>query len=142
MEEDDSFKERVGKKGFHPTAVKMEEESSDERESDDVDSLSVGIESVGSEFCSSDGRAYKRGPYKSYSKQEKRHAVDLYRSNHCSITEVSRNLGIPCKNIKRWATEGVDRKRGGGRKKTNPHLESEVYKWIYGHHKFGDRIEL
>lgn len=49
---------------------------------------------------------------------------------HLPITEISRMLDIPCKNIKRWATEGVCRKRGGGRRRSSPLMESEVRNWI------------
>ena len=73
-----------------------------------------------SSFNDSEGKEYKRGPYKSYTMQEKIRAVQLFVNQKMSITEISRSLGIPCKNIKRWATEGIFRKRGGGRRRTNP----------------------
>ena len=47
------------------------------------------------------GRLYKRGPYKSYSQAEKERAVWMFICQGLQITEVSRRLGIPCKNIKR-----------------------------------------
>lgn len=59
-----------------------------------------------------------------------------------TITEISRLIGIPCKNIKRWAVEGVDRKRGGGRRKTDPSMEDDIHDWLKRHHKMGDRISV
>lgn len=79
------------------------------------------------EECS---QRYKRGPYKSYSMAEKEHAVKLLLEDEMPLTEISRKLRIPCKNIKRWSTEGVFRKRGGGRKRSTPHLEHAVLQWI------------
>lgn len=73
---------------------------------------------------------------------EKMKAVHLFMEQQLSITEISRTLGIPCKNIKRWATEGIFRKRGGGRKRTNPGLEEEVYRWLNLHHPFGDNLHI
>jgi len=40
--------------------------------------------------------------------------------DHCSVIEISRKLKIPCKNIKRWSQQGVERKKGGGRKRFSP----------------------
>lgn len=66
---------------------------------------------------------YKRGPYKSYTMEEKERAVQLLLEDEMPITEISRRLQIPCKNIKRWSTEGVFRKRGGGRRRSTPQME-------------------
>jgi hypothetical protein len=68
--------------------------------------------------------------------------VELFLDHEMSITEISRSLGIPCKNIKRWATEGVFRKRGGGRRRTNPGLEEDVRRWLDSHYAFGDSIGI
>jgi len=76
------------------------------------------------------GRSYKRGPYKSYSMEEKTRAVDMFLNEDISITKVSKLLKIPCKNIKRWSTEGIFRKRGGGRKRTSPEMEEDTYRWL------------
>jgi hypothetical protein len=73
---------------------------------------------------------------------EKLKAVELFLDHDLSITEISRNLGIPCKNIKRWATEGVFRKRGGGRRRTNPSLEDDVYRWLDNNFDFGDSVPI
>ena len=93
-------------------------------------------------FNNTDGQTYKRGPYKSYTMAEKIQAVELLLRDDMSITEISRYLGIPCKNIKRWATEGVSRKRGGGRRRTNPCMEEEIFRWINRNHDFGDTIHI
>lgn len=44
--------------------------------------------------------------------------------------EASRCSGIPCKNIKRWATQGVLRKKGGGRRRYSPEMELSTYNWL------------
>lgn len=118
---------------------KDESEEFNEELEEDSPELEVGCESS---FNESDGRAYKRGPYKSYTMDEKLKAVELFLDHDLSITEISRNLGIPCKNIKRWATEGVFRKRGGGRRRTNPTLEDDVHRWIESNYEFGDNVPV
>lgn len=75
-------------------------------------------------------RSYKRGPYKSYSQEEKERAVRLLLEQELPVTEISRKLHIPCKNIKRWSTQGVSRKSGGGRKRSSPKMEQDIKKWI------------
>ena len=120
--------------------IKQEEIENESLE--DENSESEDPEPIESSFNESEGRAYKRGPYKSYSMQEKMDAVNLLLRDDMSITEVSRTLNIPCKNIKRWATEGVFRKRGGGRRRTNPGLEDDVDRWINKHHRFGESISI
>ena len=42
---------------------------------------------------------------------------------HALLSHFRKKLGIPCKNIKRWATDGIIRKRGAGRRRVNPRLE-------------------
>ena len=69
-------------------------------------------------------------------------AVELINRGGMSVTEVSKALGIPCKNIKRWSTEGVFRKRGGGRRRTHPGLEDLIDQWINKHHIPGDSISI
>lgn len=58
------------------------------------------------------------------------------------ITEISRKLSIPCKNIKRWSTQGVDRKRGGGRRRSSPEMEEAVNRWIRQQFAAGEVVEL
>lgn len=117
-------------------------EEEEEEGSSDEDMIHQASEHGESFFNESGFKEYKRGPYKSYSMEEKMQAVRLFMSQHMSITEISRTLGIPCKNIKRWATDGIYRKRGGGRRRTNPGLEEEVYRWINNHHPFGDSLRI
>jgi hypothetical protein len=53
---------------------------------------------------------------------EKEKAVRMFLEDRLPITEISRMLKIPCKNIKRWSTQGIFRKRGGGRRKSSPEM--------------------
>lgn len=55
-------------------------------------------------------KRYMRGPYKNYTREMKQQMVDLYKSNTYSISRISADYGVPIKNIKRWAENGVDRK--------------------------------
>jgi hypothetical protein len=50
--------------------------------------------------------------------------------DHCSVIEISRKLHIPCKNIKRWSQQGVERKKGGGRKRFSPETEWAVSDYL------------
>lgn len=72
---------------------------------------------------------YQRGPYRSYSREEKEAVVNELNSG-VGITKVSQVFGIPCKNIKRWSQEGIERKCGAGRKRRNPAMEEKLNKWI------------
>lgn len=58
------------------------------------------------------------------------------------ITDISRMLKIPCKNIKRWTAQGVYRKRGGGRKRSSPAMEDVVNKWVRQNFKIGEEVDL
>jgi transposase-like protein len=73
---------------------------------------------------------------------EKERAVKLLLDDQVSITEISRLLKIPCKNIKRWSTQGVFRKRGGGRRRSSPIMEEKVCRWIREEFAIGEEIEI
>ena len=81
-----------------------------------------------------------RGPYQSYAREVKKKAVMLL-DNGVSLTRISKVMGIPCKNIKRWHDYGVDRKKGAGRKKTDPVMEENVCGWIYRNHHPGEDLD-
>jgi transposase-like protein len=93
-------------------------------------------------MVSGSGRCYKRGPYKSYSMAEKERAVRLLIDNELPITEISRKLRIPCKNIKRWSTQGIFRRSGGGRRRSSPKMEDDISKWIRQQFTVGEEIEM
>jgi transposase-like protein len=61
-----------------------------------------------------------RGPYRNYPREVKERMVELYRENAVPISRLSAQFGVPIKNIKRWAENGVDRKEGAGRKRLDP----------------------
>ena len=86
--------------------------------------------------------SYKRGQYKSYSLLEKQRAVMMLLDGEIPITDISRMLKIPCKNIKRWSAQGVYRKRGGGRKRSSPAMEDVVSKWISETFRPGQEVDL
>lgn len=74
--------------------------------------------------------------------EEKERAVQLLVEEELPITEISRKLRIPCKNIKRWSTQGISRKRGGGRRRSSPEMEEAVNRWILEQFAQGEEIEL
>lgn len=82
----------------------------------------VKQEEIESSYSYHYNKSYKRGPYKRYTIAEKLRAVNLYLQGTMTITDISKLLGIPCKNIKRWAAEGIGRKIGGGRRRSQPDL--------------------
>jgi transposase-like protein len=88
------------------------------------------------------GNNYKRGPYKSYTQEEKAKAVQLLLEQELPVTEISRKLQIPCKNIKRWSTQGVYRKTGGGRKRSSPKMEQDIKKWMLQQFAEGEVVEV
>ena len=96
------------------SSVKLESHSSGHNRHDDNET------SFHDEYGSRGKRDYKRGPYKNYTVEEKMAAVKMLLEDHHSVIEVSRRLRIPCKNIKRWSQYGVERKKGGGRKRFSP----------------------
>lgn len=62
-----------------------------------------------------------RGPYNNYEVTQKQQAVDLLNSGE-SLSNISKKLSIPAKNIKRWQKQGVFRKAGAGRKRCDPDM--------------------
>lgn len=70
----------------------------------------------------------KRGSYKIVCLETKLEAVRLARIT--SIKEASESLKIPEKNIKRWLRNGPERKKGAGRKTTDPNMEKHLLQWI------------
>jgi transposase-like protein len=86
-------------------------------------------------------KEYKRGPYKNYTVEEKMAAVKMLLEDHFSVIEVSRRLRIPCKNIKRWSQYGVERKKGGGRKRFSPETERRVARKLKELYKEGSEVE-
>jgi hypothetical protein len=45
------------------------------------------------------------------------------------LKEASGIFNAPIKSLKRWLKVGHERKKGGGRKTKDPHMEKHLYKW-------------
>ena len=58
------------------------------------------------------------------------------------VSQISKNFGIPIKNIKRWCEQGVDRKEGAGRKRLDPLMEDELYKRIIDLQPEGGKLSI
>lgn len=72
----------------------------------------------------------------------KEKVVALHEEDGLSITRISKNFGIPIKNIKRWCEQGVDRKEGAGRKRMDPKMESELHRRIISEHPIGGQLSV
>ena len=69
-----------------------------------------------------------RGRYKISPPDLKHKAVQL--CNATNIKDVSNLLNLPEKNIKRWIKHGAERKKGAGRRTTDPEMEIRLLEWI------------
>ena len=73
-----------------------------------------------------------RGSYRKYTLEEKEEAVAKVLSNLIQILnghdvkEISRQYGIPRRNLLRWRKNGCERKEGGGRP-TDAEMETILY---------------
>ena len=70
----------------------------------------------------------KRGKYKIINIIKKQNAIDL--TKYISIKETSQFLKISEKNIKRWLKNGIERKKGAGRKIRDPKMEKDLKDWM------------
>jgi hypothetical protein len=61
------------------------------------------------------------------SKEEKEMAIDLAKMN--GVKNASKLCNVPLKSLKRWLVVGSERKKGGGRKTKDPHMEKLLYAW-------------
>ena len=75
----------------------------------------------------------QRGNYKICTSNTKLEAVHL--AMHHPPKKVAEIMNIPEKNIKRWLVLGVERKKGAGRKMTDPSMEDNLLEWIRNFHK-------
>ena len=70
----------------------------------------------------------KRGKYKICTSQMKEQIVRICQ-NH-SLKTAAEIFSVPEKNIKRWITQGPERKKGAGRKTMDPQMEAGLLNWI------------
>jgi len=69
------------------------------------------------------------GPYKhTYPRKFKEMVVQFAESNGIRLT--CRKFNVTRKNVERWCKNGLDRKKGAGRKTTNPAMEVEILSWV------------
>ena len=69
------------------------------------------------------------GPYKhTYPRHFKEAIVEFARSN--GIKATCKKFAVTRKNVERWCKNGLDRKKGAGRKTTNPAMEVEILGWV------------
>ena len=59
-----------------------------------------------------DLRSRKRGPYKKYELELKEKAIFKVKNEGKSLKEVSIELDVPAKNLKRWLDVGAKRRKG------------------------------
>jgi len=71
----------------------------------------------------------QEGPYKhTYPRKFKETVVDFAQSN--GIKAACKKYQVTRKNVERWCKNGLDRKKGAGRKTTNPAMEVEILAWV------------
>ena len=69
------------------------------------------------------------GPYKhTYPRKFKETVVDFAMTN--GIKAACKKYVVTRKNVERWCKNGLDRKKGAGRKTTNPTMEVEILAWV------------
>ena len=75
----------------------------------------------------------KRSKYMMMSTEQKNSIVE-YSKVH-GIQNTINKYKISIKNLKRWLKFGPERRKGGGRKKANPVMESKLFEWYNLHYK-------
>ena len=70
-----------------------------------------------------------KGKYHILTKEEKKQIFEELQ--FLSNVEISRKYNISLRNVTRWRKEGVERKKGSGRKFKDPTLEEKMLCWYY-----------
>lgn len=73
-------------------------------------------------------RQKHRGPYRSYTAQEKNHVVQLNQTG-MTFAAISKSLEIPQKNVVRWCREGFNA-HDASRRIADSQMEVELAAWI------------
>ena len=70
-----------------------------------------------------------KGKYKILSLEIKK---QIYKDiEHLSSKEIAEKYNISIRNISRWKKEGIERKKGSGRKYKDPELEHKILNWYF-----------
>lgn len=80
--------------------------------------------------------SYSRGKYNKYTEAQKHSAVAMLEEGR-KLTDISKELGIPAKNIRRWKEEGINRKVGAGRRIKDIDMELNLRRWLIGEWNLG-----
>ncbi len=67
--------------------------------------------------------------YKILSKEEKKQILKELKNN--SIKNISLKYNVSVRNLTRWKKQGIERKKGSGRKFKDPNLEEKMLKYYY-----------
>ena len=67
--------------------------------------------------------------YKILSKEEKKQILKDLKNN--SIKNISLKYNVSIRNLTRWKKQGIERKKGSGRKFKDPNLEEKMLKYYY-----------
>lgn len=65
--------------------------------------------------------------YAILNKEKKKHIVCL--SNKIGINTMAKSLSLSKKSVERWRSNGIERKKGGGRKTLDPNMEAQLIEW-------------
>jgi transposase len=55
-------------------------------------------------------------------------AIEMVNDGH-TRSEVAKELGVSLRTVKKWIENGIQRKKGAGRKKINMGLEEQLFDW-------------
>lgn len=69
------------------------------------------------------------GPYKHTYPRKFKELVVAYAEQN-SVRAACKKFSVTRKNVERWCKNGLDRKKGAGRKTTNPAMEVEILAWV------------
>lgn len=69
------------------------------------------------------------GPYK-HTYPRKFKELIVQQAGLFGIKATCKKFNVTRKNVERWCKNGLDRKKGAGRKTTNPEMELEILNWV------------
>lgn len=100
-----------------------EQQNADRREDVNEAKFPTDSKLAGSDFAAN-LEQYKH----SFPRKYKEHVVS--HAKKYGITETCKKFKITKKNIERWQQKGFERKKGAGRKTTNPAMEQDMLIWV------------
>ena len=89
----------------------------------------LGLEATCAVTVGGDTTPNPKPPYKHTFPRKFKETVVNY-AKKFGLSEASKKFKITKKNIERWQLKGFERKKGAGRKTTNPAMEQDMLNWV------------